>query len=122
MMYQVQLDATRKVVQMGQVVFCADHLDDEGNPTILVGLGERDGCTIETVDDATYAAIQAALPDHGAGVRLSEDHLTVTPLAPDPDVVAERAIQRAADAELAAAVAAHKDPVVQALAKRFGLV
>ena len=76
--------------------------------------------TVETISDETHTAILAAMPDHGGGVTLSEDHQTITP-NPEPEASIQMreaaqaaATQRAADIAL---LAASDDPYHQAIAR-----
>lgn len=92
---------------------------------IGTSLGELDGCSIEDVTDEEVAAIQAAMPTHGGGVILSADHTSITPTEESEWYTAQQAAlaaRHAEDAALRAAAQAHPDPVVQALAKRLGLL
>lgn len=117
--------ADRTVVSYGTFRPSLAHVDIDGNPIIEGGIGGKKDHVIEQVSDETFAAILAAQPDHGAGVTLSADHTTVTAnpeTAASLEQKAARKRQEAEDAELAKLVAAHPDPVVQALAKRLGIL
>ena len=102
------LDGNRTVIQLG------DHP------------GDRDGHTAEEVSDETLAAIHAALPAHGGGVALSEDHGTVT-ANPEPagaaalrEDAAARVRQRADDLRTLVGHAAIPDDLKAALARLVG--
>lgn len=87
-------------------------------------LGDIEGCALEEVSDTTYQAVVGALGQVQSGgcVTLSPDHDTVRIVPPSPEDVAADAARQAEQEALRAAVAAHPDPVVQALAKRLGLI
>ncbi len=82
----------------------------------------REGCVVEELTPQTFYAVKQALPDHGWGVSLSEDHQTITPMEPPAEWVAQRAAAAAEHTALVALVAAHPDALVKALAQRAGIL
>lgn len=117
--------ADRGVQSWQTTDYAPHHLDEDGTPTIQLGADAPEGCVVEGVTPEVLAAIQAAMPDHGAGVALSADHATITPLPPTEAYLADQAIvaqQRAEDAALVEAlVNVLPANAVQALARRLGL-
>lgn len=126
---QVHVRATDRVVEQWTTTQYAPHdlhvqRDEDGavievTPKFPGGAGDRDGCVVEEIDLPTLGAILAAMPEHGGGVVLSEDHSSVTP-APEPGgywtmLAAQQ--QRTDDLAL---LASSDDPRHQAMARLLG--